>query len=198
MTSLPTMIPKISFHFVRHGETDWNRAGRLQGWADIPLNARGEGQAESLAAILAQSGDRFGFASIAASPLLRARRTAEILNGSLGLEIHFLDDLREIDVGPMAGETANGWFPAWRAGTNRDGVETFDAFTHRIARGLRAALALPGPVLIVAHGGVVWALERLMGLPVGQEIANTTLVHFDPTGGAWRADILHGGLEGAA
>ena len=70
------MIPKLSFHFVRHGETDWNRARRLQGWRDIPLNALGEMQAESLARLLAEGGDRFGFASLAASPLSRARRTA--------------------------------------------------------------------------------------------------------------------------
>ena len=191
------MIPKLSFHFVRHGETDWNRAGRLQGWRDIPLNALGEMQAESLARLLAEGGDRFGFASLAASPLSRARRTAEILNAALDLEIRFIDDLREIDVGPMEGETASSWFPSWRAGTNRDGVETFDAFTDRIARGIRTALALPGPVLIVAHGGLVWALERMMGLPVGLEIGNTALVHFQPSAGTWRADILHGGLEGA-
>ncbi len=185
------MLPRIPFHFVRHGETDWNRAGRMQGWRDIPLNATGEGQAEALRA--AMSGYRFG--SIAASPLSRARRTAEILNRDLSLQMHLIDDLREFDVGPYEGSEARGWFADWRAGATRDGVESFADFTRRIQRGMMTALALPGPILVVAHGGVVWALEHLLGLPVGMDIANTTLVHFRPDANRWQLDIVTGDLE---
>ncbi len=49
-----------------------------------------------------------------------------------------------------------------------------------------SALTLPGPVLVVAHGGVVWALEHLLGLPFGLDIANTALVHFQPAQAGWR------------
>jgi broad specificity phosphatase PhoE len=181
------MLPAIPFHFVRHGETDWNRQGRLQGWRDIPLNTTGEAQAEILRPSIAP----LGFRSIAASPLLRARRTAEILNQGLALNIHFFDDLREFDVGPMEGDVGGGsWFPAWRAGDNPDGVESFAAFTRRVRRGMEAALTLPGLVLIVAHGGVVWALEHLLGLPVGLHIANTALVHFQPENARWRLELV--------
>mgnify|MGYP000054727446 CR=1 FL=1 len=184
------MLPSIPFHFVRHGETDWNRQGRLQGWRDIPLNATGEAQAEALR----QSLISMRFTSIAVSPLMRARRTAEILNRDLRLATHVIDDLREMNIGPLEGEMGGGWLPAWRRGEARDGVESFVAFTRRIRRGMEAALALPGPVLIVAHGGVVWALEHLLGLPVGMDIANTTLVHFQPEDRGWRLELVSGGL----
>ncbi|MBI2256279.1 MAG: histidine phosphatase family protein [Proteobacteria bacterium] len=185
------MLPQTAFHFVRHGETDWNRQGLLQGWRNIPLNATGEAQADALSEVMQQH----GFVSIAASPLARARRTAEILNRKLGLDIHFVDDLREIDVGPMEGLMDGGWFSTWRAGATREGVESFAAFTHRIRRGMSIALNLPGPVLVVAHGGVLWALEKMLGLPVGTHIANTTLVHFRPNGARWQLEIVAGDLE---
>lgn len=188
------MLPRIPFHFVRHGETDWNRAGRMQGWRDIPLNARGEAQAMALRPAM---GDH-GFRSIATSPLSRARQTAEILNGDLGLDLRLLDDLREFDVGPYEGTEPRGWFAEWRGGASRDGVESFADFTQRVRRGMLAALALPGPVLVVAHGGVVWALESLLGLPVGMDIANTTLVRFRPQAPQWQVDILSDGLEEGA
>jgi broad specificity phosphatase PhoE len=184
------MLPAIPFHFVRHGETDWNRQGRLQGWRDIPLNATGEFQAEALRPSIGP----MGFCSIAVSPLLRARRTAEILNRDLQLQTHVFDDLREMNIGPLEGEVAGGWLPAWRKGEDREGVESFAAFTRRIRRGMEAALALPGPVLVVAHGGVVWALEHLLGLPVGMDIANTTLVCFRPQSSRWQLELVSGGL----
>ena len=67
---------------VRHGETDWNAAGRLQGHTDRPLNEYGRTQAKRLAEQLA--GD--GIAAIYASDLVRARETAEILGERLDVE----------------------------------------------------------------------------------------------------------------
>lgn len=188
------MLPAIPFHFVRHGETDWNREGRFQGRSDIPLNSRGEAQATALAPRLGA----YGFRRIVASPLARARRTAEILNARLGLPIRFDDALMEFDVGPYAGLTENAWLGAWRRGQAVSGVESLDAFATRVAQGIARALqpaeATRGqePVLIVAHGGLVWALEHLLGLPSALDIRNTALAHFRPPMGAgnWRIDIL--------
>lgn len=171
------MLPHRAFHFVRHGETEWNRLGRLQGRSDIPLNAHGEAQA----AFLRPQLKPYGFRSIAASPLLRARRTAEILNAELDLPIHFIDALMEIDVGPYAGTSDGAWLPGWRKGEAVDGVEHLAAFARRVGAGISAALALQGPVLIVAHGGLIWALEHLLKLQEkGLDIPNTALVHFQP------------------
>jgi broad specificity phosphatase PhoE len=184
------MLPHRSFHFVRHGETDWNRLGRFQGRTDIPLNALGEAQA----AVLRPHLETFGFRSIAASPLARDRRTAEILNTDLNLPIHFIDDLMEFDVGPFAGKADGGdWLTDWRRGGFIPGVESLADFAARVQGGIARALSLEGPVLVVAHGGLIWALEHLLGLPAALDIRNTTLARFEPPAEAaqsWRIDIV--------
>jgi broad specificity phosphatase PhoE len=62
-------------YLVRHGETDWNAAGRLLSTTDEPLNTRGENQARDLAVAMA----KIHWDRAISSPLIRARRTAEIL-----------------------------------------------------------------------------------------------------------------------
>ena len=84
----------------RHGETDWNVAGVLQGWLDVPLNDKGRRQAYQMLAGLAQ----VGFSKVYSSPLVRARETAEIITRSLRLgppEIH--DGLKERNFGAIQG-----------------------------------------------------------------------------------------------
>lgn len=67
---------------IRHGETDWNAAARLQGQVDIPLNERGIEQAQDAGRLLRGH----AWTRIAASPLSRARHTAEIIGAALGLD----------------------------------------------------------------------------------------------------------------
>ena len=86
---------------VRHGETDWNAEGRLQGHTDRPLNDYGRTQARRLAEQL--HGD--GIAAIYASDLVRARETAEILSERLGLPVLLDADLRERNWGSWEGLT---------------------------------------------------------------------------------------------
>ena len=76
-------------YYIRHGETDWNVAGRLQGNRDTPLNARGEAQAihcgEVLRDLFARDGIDGGALDYLSSPLLRARRTMALARTALGL-----------------------------------------------------------------------------------------------------------------
>src|SRR5207248_2072590 len=88
---------------VRHGETDWNAAGRLQGHTDRPLNDYGRQQARELGDRLA--GDRI--AAVYASDLVRARETAEILGERLGLVVVLDPDLREKNWGTWEGLTGD-------------------------------------------------------------------------------------------
>ena len=170
------MLPPVPFYFLRHGETDWNRERRLQGHMDIPLNATGEAQAESAREIAAA----LGLKSIAVSSLTRARRTAEIVNAGLGLTITEFPDLREFSCGPYEGSTDGTWLEDWRADRAVVGPESFDAFRKRVLAAMIDALRLDHPVLVVAHGGVFWALQRLLGFAETSHLANAVIVRFDP------------------
>lgn len=79
----------MRLYYVRHGLTDWNSAGRLQGRHDVPLNPAGRVQATQSADILRDLFMRDGRAAAAldyvSSPLMRARETMEIMRTTLGL-----------------------------------------------------------------------------------------------------------------
>ena len=183
------MLPHHSFYFLRHGETDWNKARRLQGMTDVPLNTRGEEQAE-LARLVAGGLD---LKSIAVSSLSRARRTAEIVNRDLGLAMTPYDALREFDVGPYEGSTDGSWLDHWFADGLVEGPESFSDFRKRVLGGMVEALMLDHPVLIVAHGGVFWALQRMLGFAELMHIPNAVIAHFQPpaeSGSTWRIKLV--------
>src|SRR5277367_6587460 len=84
---------------VRHGETDWSATGQHTGRTDIPLNAAGEVQAAALRPLLS----RFSFERVVSSPLVRARRTAELAGYGARLAVSPL--LAEVDYGDDEGRT---------------------------------------------------------------------------------------------
>jgi broad specificity phosphatase PhoE len=143
----------------RHGETDWNRDSRFQGHADTTLNDAGREQARALAERLA--GD--GIVTVYSSPLLRARETAEIVAGRLGLGVEAVDGLREVDVGSWSGLTRTEIEERFPDGFRRwleyehgwDDGETYDQLGRRVLRALGdIAGRHPGErVLVVSHGG---------------------------------------------
>lgn len=158
---------------VRHGESTWNADGRWQGQADPPLSPLGEEQARDAARRL-RAGQ---FSRVVASDLRRARRTAEILAGALGLAVDLDPDLREIDVGDWQGltraqidELAPGALADWSEGLSEStpGGESRDHLTGR-ARAvlLRVAGETAGGdrVLLVSHGALIRNLDRALGLP---------------------------------
>jgi broad specificity phosphatase PhoE len=131
---------------VRHGETDWNAVGRLQGQTDRPLSDFGRQQARRLAEELAEE----KLEAIYSSDLSRARETAEIVGERLGLPVVLDPDLREKDWGTWEGLTS----------IERDRVafagESTEAHQERILRALRRISERhpdDGRVLVVTHGG---------------------------------------------
>lgn len=80
---------------IRHGETDWNRSGRVMGDQAIPLNQAGERQAQACAEVLSGT----PISGIFTSPVLRAVQTAEILSRPHGMPLQHISALREIGVG---------------------------------------------------------------------------------------------------
>jgi broad specificity phosphatase PhoE len=146
---------------VRHGETDWNADGLLQGHTDRPLSDFGRRQVRQLAAEL--EGEPFD--AVYASDLARARETAEIAGERLGLPVVLDADLREKDWGTWEGLTA----------VERDRVEfvgeSTEAHQERILRALtRIAERHPGGrVLVVTHGGSMRRVQTAalgMAMPV--------------------------------
>jgi broad specificity phosphatase PhoE len=164
--SLPVMV------FVRHGETDWNVEGRLQGQRDIPLNDTGRAQArrngEAIKLALPEA-DGFDFV---ASPLSRARETMEIIRRAMGLpaERYATDDrLKELTFGAWEGFTGEDLRAASAglvAAREKDkwgflppGGESYHVLSERVGAWLAG---LGRPTFVVAHGGVGRVLRRMV------------------------------------
>jgi 2,3-bisphosphoglycerate-dependent phosphoglycerate mutase len=140
--------------FVRHGETDWNAEGRLQGHTDRPLNAYGREQAKALAARLAAD----GVAAIYASDLARARETAEIVGERLGLPVVLDPDLREKNWGTWEGLTSEE-----RRRVELEGESTAE----HSARTLRAVERIlerhtGQRIVVVTHGGSMRRIQAAL------------------------------------
>ncbi len=91
----------MDIYLIRHGETEYNKGKRLQGTVDIPLNEKGI----ELAKKTAEGMKDIRFDRIYTSPLIRAKKTAEILRGNRKVEIILTDGLREISFGDYEGLT---------------------------------------------------------------------------------------------
>ena len=89
----------MKFYVVRHGQTDWNAKGRIQGKTDIELNEIGIEQARQLKALIKD----YNIDLIISSPLKRARKTAEIINETVKCNIIFEDSLKERGYGIFEG-----------------------------------------------------------------------------------------------
>ena len=158
--------------FVRHGETDWNVEGRLQGQTDIPLNALGRFQAEDVGRRLAKLIDTPADSKWLVSPLGRTRETAEIARRALGLDptSYETDDrLKEITFGSWEGFT-------WAELRQKDPLigitrekqkwdyvppkgESYAMLTERLKPWLDTIVE---ERVVVSHGGVARALMALI------------------------------------
>lgn len=163
------MIEATQLLLIRHGETEWNAAARIQGHTDIALNSVGLAQAEALAAALADT----RIDAVYSSDLLRARQTAAPLLRGRGLTMLLDRGLRERAFGSFEGssfaELALRHADACERWRRRDpafaapgGGERLDAFYARVTTAaLRIAAAHPGGcVALVSHGGALDCLHR--------------------------------------
>ncbi len=156
-----TDLRPVPFWYLRHGETDWNRQRLTQGGVEVPLNATGIAQAEASAALLAGK----GIVSMVASPQGRAQETARIVARALGLSFVTDPELHEARFGEQEGKVMGEWYNDWVDGSYTPaGGEDFASLRARVIPAVNSALALPGPVLIVAHGGMFRAVRAAMGL----------------------------------
>ena len=183
----------------RHGETDWNREGRFQGWADPPLNATGCSQAVELSVELMAE----DLAAVYSSPLRRAYETAEVVAASRGLEPVTVDALREVDVGSWSGLTRaeiEQRFPDQYArwlgyGQGWEDGETYEQMAERVVRALlELAEERDGKrILAVTHGGPIRAASAFADRVSYAEarrrspvVGNTAVLEFAVEAGALR------------
>ena len=164
--------------FIRHGETDWNADGRLQGQQDIPLNAKGREQASAVGRMLAKTMraeiDRLEAANaFVASPLIRTRETMERARAAMGFDAKryaLSDGLKELTFGAWEGLTwpeVAARDPAGAEARERDkwgfvppGGESYAQLTDRIATWLSQR---QGDLFIASHGGVARAMMNCLG-----------------------------------
>ena len=179
------MLPELLI--LRHGQTEWNLAGRWQGDLDSPLTDEGRAQARAMGRLLADMGVTLDSHHFYTSPLGRARETTALALVELGGSHTVTEDarLREISVGRWTGLTRDDILG--QTSLSRDAHfldfyaaapegETFDQMGTRAA----AFLAdLTGPAVIVTHGitsrvlrtlALGWGLERLAEVPGGQGV----------------------------
>jgi broad specificity phosphatase PhoE len=157
-------LPEVSL--ARHGETAWALTGQHTGRTDIPLTARGERQARSLAQRLTGA----VFARVLTSPLSRARRTCEL--AGFGGQAEVDPDLQEWDYGQYEGQrTADirqerpGW-DLFRDGC--PGGESVEAVGARADRVMARLRGVEGNVLVFSHGHFLRVLAaRWLGLTAG-------------------------------
>lgn len=186
---------------VRHGETDWNRDARVQGWAATPLNDRGREQARAVGRHLAE----YDFDRLVASDLRRTRETTALLReGGTYPEPEFSRRWRERSFGEFQGlsyDRVFGEFPEHRASFGMVGLESAPeggesllAARERVLGGWTDLLAAAEPddaVLVVTHGGPLYVLlghVRGVDLPTaidGYEQDNCAIneVRHDPATG---------------
>lgn len=178
---MDTLVLPHRLILVRHGETDWNREGRLQGGQDIPLNELGRRQAAEAAGRLRNFAPGFADLPFIASPMQRARETMDILRRELGLAeggYAIEDRLRELTFGAWEGRTwrevekAEGEVARMRKRDKWGFVPPEGESYRMLAERVRPVLAaLDRETVIVSHGGVARAILALTGAVAPQKAA---------------------------
>lgn len=165
-------MPTDCLCLIRHGETDWNALGRIQGREDTLLNANGRRQAEQTGLYLSQ----WRWSGLVSSPLLRARETAQIIARLTGIAtVQEMPEFMERDYGECSGLTGLERRNRYPDG-NIPGQEPLATLQQRVMSGL-ATLHDQGnyPTLVVAHGGVINAI--LANLSSGEIGTGKTILH---------------------
>jgi broad specificity phosphatase PhoE len=192
--------PTTTLYLARHGQTDWNLAGRLQGMRDIPLNETGRAQARELAGRMEALGVGGEHLPWHASPLMRAAETAHIIRDNLAHgedDVMFEPRLQELSYGEWEGLTlaeARALDPDAIEARERDkwnhvppGGESYAMLSARVAPVL---LACNQPGVIVSHGGILRVALALFGLEAPETACRIDVVQgrvlvITPDGYGW-------------
>ena len=173
-------LPQTPFYFIRHGQSESNRARIMAGAGiDSPLTDLGRQQADEAGRLLAQIENLPKI--ICHSPMQRAAETAAIINQHLNLPMLAIGDLREHYVGDWEGKPWEEVTRLWETCNDPPNGEAFADFTLLVKGAMRNALTEPAPVLVVAHGGVWQAIKTIYDAEAGYfELDNAVPHYFHP------------------
>ena len=172
----------MKLYIIRHGQTDWNIAKKIQGRQDIPLNERGRYQAGCLKKAM----ENRPVTAVFTSPQIRAMETAKAVALSSGSAVIPVKDLMEINYGSWEGKTEEellqedrALYEAWwshPAETAPPGGESISQVNERCQKAWKEIEPqLTGDAAIVAHGGLLaHFMEQLLG---SESVAASTVAH---------------------
>ncbi|AHV96707.1 histidine phosphatase family protein [Paenibacillus sabinae] len=149
----------MPLYLIRHGETDWNKQGRIQGIQDIGLNERGIGQIQEASRRLRE---RMNVHAVISSPLRRARESAHILASVYGLSIKVDSRFAERSFGELEGKALEEIRTVFQIANPElihspiYGVEAVESMQRRVCEGI-GSLEVPEErnVLLVTHGSII-------------------------------------------
>lgn len=183
----------MKLFFIRHGETDWNQQGKIQGKCDIELNSNGIIQAQELCKRVINN--KYKFAKIYSSPQKRAYKTAEILGQAINTECIPVKGLMEMNLGDWEGHswdeiaiTYKDEYEKWhnnRRYTKTPNGECYQDVIERVLESLNKIIKdNKEDVAIVTHSAVIKTLEcYLTDTPfedIGKfKIENTEILEID-------------------
>jgi broad specificity phosphatase PhoE len=182
-------MPVPTIYYIRHGETQWNADGRLQGTKDVPLNDLGRRQAAAagriLAGLLARDGRSAAALAFVASPLGRARATMELVRGALKpppAEYAIDARLREIAYGQWEGSTLQQmqakdpvFFARRQADKWSVAAPGGESYAHVQARVTDWYRQVTVDTVAVAHGGTARALMVALGFETPTSAADLAI-----------------------
>lgn len=174
------MITKKEFYFIRHGQTDYNLLGNKVDHPDVPLNAFGRVQAQKIEPLITS----LDINTICFSPFKRAKETKDIITSKLSAKEWEIPHLGECSL--------NVWQEMTNLGSKALSCtsKTVQEFMQQVIIGVNQALDKEGTILIVAHGGIHWALCCLMNVDEEWMIDNCVPVHFSYNEDKWTAKKL--------
>jgi probable phosphoglycerate mutase len=169
---------------MRHGETAWNREGRLQGWAPVTLNEYGREQATAAAAHLAE----YDLDRVVSSDLTRTRETTKMVRSEIDAPVRYDDAWRERDLGVYQGlplTRVTDSFSEFSLGKNAanasdqvpDSGESLDQVANRVVSSWQDLLASSDSsetVLVVTHGGPI---QLLLGHIENKNVTDSMLAY---------------------
>lgn len=208
MSTRTISMNRKSLVIFRHGETDWNRKGIIQGRSNIPLNNTGIQQARDLAEQLRC----YPIQAILTSPMLRAKQTAEIVQETIRVPLYYEELLTEGNCGIHEGKVKDvDFFRQWESPHNPDlkpeNGETNREIFQRAIEGMRNFMR-ENPehdyIAVSTHGGVIRRLINFLRLsatltngtellgknPCDAHIPNTFLMHLSYDGEVDRFTLI--------